>query len=89
MIIVRNIKKNKNIFVKGKTTTEKFETIVITTNENNRNIWLAEQEHNEVHIIPKARLSQNDEVEDEQVSTEMNNFLFHSQVAVHERDNNF
>ena len=85
MIIVKNIKKNKNIFVKGKTTTEKFETIVITTNENNRNIWLAEQEHNEVHIIPEARLSQNDEVEDEQVSTEMNNFLFHSQVAVHER----
>ena len=47
---------------------------------------LAEQEHNEVHIIPETQLSQNDEGEDVQVSTKNNNFLFHGQGAVHGRD---
>ena len=47
---------------------------------------LAEQEHNEVHIIPEIQLSQNDKGEDVQVSTKNNNFLFHGQGAVHGRD---
>ena len=34
-----------------------------------------EQEHNEVHIIPEAKRSQNDEGEDVQVSTEKNYFF--------------
>ena len=46
---------------------------------------LAEQEHNEVHIIPETRLSLNDEGEDVQVSTKNNNFLLHDQGAVHGR----
>ena len=46
-------------------TSEKFETIVITANGNNRNVRLAEQEH-EVHIIHETQLSQNDEAEDVQ-----------------------
>ena len=79
--------KKRNIFPKGRTTSEKFETIVIRTNGNNRNVRLAEQEHNEVHIIPETQLSQNDEGEDVQVSTEKNNFLFHGQGTVHGRDN--
>ena len=48
-------------------TSEKFETIVITTNGNNRNVRLPEQEHNEVHTIHETQLSQNDEAEDVQV----------------------
>ena len=51
------------------------------------NVRLAEQEHNEVHIIPETQLSQNDEDEDVQVITEKNNFLFHGQAVVHRRDN--
>ena len=78
--------KKRNIFPKGRTTSEKFETIVITTIGNNRNVRLREQEHNEAHIIPETQLSQNDEGEDVQVSTEKNNFLFHAQCAVHGRD---
>ena len=84
-IIVKNMRK-RNIFPKGRTTSEKFETIVIRTNGNNRNVRLAEQQH-EVHIIPETQLSQNDEGEDVQVSTEKNNFLFHGQGAVHGRHN--
>ena len=38
-------------------------------------------------MIPETQLSQNDEGEDVQVSTEKNNFLFHGQDAVHGRDN--
>ena len=79
--------KKRNIFPKGRTTLKKFETIVITTNGNNRNVRLAEQEHNEVHIILETQLSQNDKGEDVQVITEKNNFLFHDQGAVHGRDN--
>ena len=78
---------NRNIFPKGRTTSEKLETIVTITNGNNRNVRLAEQEHNEVYIIPETQLSQNDKDEDVQVSTEKNNFLFHGQGAVHGRDN--
>ena len=47
---------------------------MITTNRNNPNVRLTEQELNEVHIIPETQLSQNDEGEDVQVSTEKNNF---------------
>ena len=47
-------------------TSEKFETIVITANGNNRNVRLAEQEHNEVPISPETQLSHNDEAEDVQ-----------------------
>ena len=54
---------------------------------NNRNFRLTEQEHKEVHIIPETQISQNDEVEDVQVSTEKSNFLFHAQDAVHGRNN--
>ena len=59
---------------------------MITTNRNNPNVRLTEQELNEVHIIPETQLNQNDVGEDVQVSTEKNNFLFHGQGAVHERD---
>ena len=51
------------------------------------NVRLAEQEHNEVHIIPETQLSQNDEDEDVQVITEKSNFLFHGQAVVLGRDN--
>ena len=61
----------------------KFETIVITTNGNNRNVRIADHE---VHIIPETQLSQNDKGEDVQVSTKNNNFLFHGQGAVYGRD---
>ena len=66
-IIVKNLIKRKEIcFQKvGK----KSKTIVITTNGNNRNFRIAEQENNEVHIIPETQLSQDDEGEDAQVST--------------------
>ena len=37
--------KKRNIFPKGRTPSETFETIVIPTNENKRNVRLAEQEH--------------------------------------------
>ena len=60
---------------------------MITTNRNNPNVRLTEQELNEVHIIPETQLNQNDESEDVQVSTEKSNFLFHGQGAVHGRDN--
>ena len=73
--MVKNMIKRKEIF------SEKFETIVITGNGNNRNVRLAEQEHHQ------TQFSQNDEGEGEQVSTEKNNFLFHGQGAVHRRDN--
>ena len=79
--------KKRNIFPKGRTTSDKYETIVITTNGNNRNIRLAEQEHDEIHIIPETQLSQNDKGKNVQVSTEKNNFLFHGQRAVQGRDN--
>ena len=49
--------------------------------------FFAEQEHSEVHIIPETQLSQNDEGEDVQVSTEKNIILFHGQGALHRRDN--
>ena len=75
--------KKRNIFPKGRTTSEKFETIAITTNGNNRNVRLAEQEHNEVHIIPETQLSQNDKGEGVQVSAEKKNVLFHGQGVVH------
>ena len=58
---------------------------MITTNRNNPNVRLTEQELNEVHIIPETQLNQNDEGEDVQVSTEKNNFLFHGQDAEHGR----
>ena len=60
---------------------------MITTNRNNPNVRLTEQELNEVHIIPETQLNQNDKGEDVQVSTEKNNFLFHGHGAVHGRDN--
>ena len=69
--------KKRNIFPKDRITLEKFETILITTNGSNRNVRLAEQEHNEVHIIPETQFSQNNEGKDVQVSTEWNNFFFH------------
>ena len=78
--------KRKDVFPKGRATTEKFKTIVITTNGNNRNDRLAEQKHNEVHIIPETQLGQNDEGEDVQVSTKKSEILFHGQGAVHGRD---
>ena len=65
---------------------KKSKTIVITTNGNNRNFRIAEQENNEVHIIPETQLSQDDEGEDAQVSTEKNNFFFHGQGALHVRE---
>ena len=69
--------KKRNIFPKGRKTSENFETIVITTNENDPNVRIAEQEDNAVHIIPETQLSQNNKGEDAQVSTEMNHFLYH------------
>ena len=83
---MKNIIKRKDVFPKGRATPEKFKSIVITTNGNNRNDRLAEQEHNEVHIIPETQLSQNDEGEDVQKSTEKSKILFHGQGAVHGRD---
>ena len=44
-------------------------------------------DHDEVHIIHEIQLSQNDECEGVEVSTEKNNVLFHGQGAVHGRDN--
>ena len=49
----------------------------ISTNGNNGNVGVAEQEHNEVHIIPETQLNQNSKGEDVQVSTEKINFVFH------------
>ena len=85
IIVKKHNQHKRNIFPKGRTTSEKFETIVITTNGNNQNVRLAEKEHNEVHIILETQLNQNDEGEDVQVSTEKNNFLFHGQDAEHGR----
>ena len=80
--------KKRNIFPKDRITLEKFETVLITTNGSNRNVRLAEQEHNEVHIIPEPQFIQNNEGKDVQVSTEWNNFFFFiGQGAVHGRDN--
>ena len=76
----KKYEKKRNIFSKGRSTSEKFETIVISTNGNNRNVRLAEQEHNEIHIIPETQLSQNDKGEDVQVSTEKNSFCSMTRV---------
>ena len=51
--------KRKDVFPKGRATPEKFKTIVITTNGNNRNDRLAEQEHMKYtlflrHILAKT-----------------------------------
>ena len=67
---------NREKYVKKKS----FETIVITTNRNNRNVRLAEQKYNEVYIIPETQLSQNDKGEDEQVCIEKNNFCSMARV---------
>ena len=82
------IQRKENFFPRGRKTSGKFETIVITTNGNNQNLRAPWEEDNEVHIIPEAQLSQNKEGEYVQVSTETNSFLYYDQGALRGRNNN-
>ena len=70
--------KKRNIFLNGRTTSEKFDAIVIATHVNNRKVRIAKQEDIEVHIFPETRISQNNKDKDVPISTEMNNFFHHS-----------
>ena len=67
--------KKRNIFLNGRTTSEKFEAIVIATNGDNRNVRNAEQEDDEVHIMPETQFSQSNKGKLVPVSIEMNNIF--------------
>ena len=59
--------------------------MIITTKDDNRSVRIADENENETIIIPETQLSQ--DVGNVRVSTETNNFLYHSQGATHGRDN--
>ena len=50
------LNRKETFFQKVGKLNKRFETILITTNGNNQNVRIAEQEYNEEHIIPERQL---------------------------------